>query len=85
MSEISKSDVRDIYLNNSVGNRIFVCGAFLFVLFIASAYIIDIAHQQRQTLSIVVKPCGNEGEHSQAELGQDKIEFAPAANHIRID
>ena len=85
MSEISKSDVRDIYLNNSVGNRIFVCGAFLFVLFIASAYIIDIAHQQRQTLSIVVKPCGNEGEHSQAELGLDKIESVPAGNPIQID
>jgi hypothetical protein len=60
LGEAGKSDVKNIYLNNSVGNRMLLFGVFIFALFIACAYIIDIARQQQHTLSIVVKPCGND-------------------------
>jgi hypothetical protein len=52
--------VMKVYLNNSAGARLLAFGALIFALFIASAYIIDIAAQHQQTLSIVVRPCGNE-------------------------
>lgn len=60
MSEINKSGVESIYLNKPVVSRILVIGIFIFALLLASAYIIFIAYQQQQTLSIVIRLCGND-------------------------
>lgn len=60
MGEIDKSGVESIYLNNPVVSRRLVVRMFIFALFVASAYVIFIAHQQQQTLSIVIRPCGND-------------------------
>lgn len=58
MGEINKSGVESIYLNKPVVNRKLVVRMFVCALFLASAYFI--AHQQQQTLSIVIRPCGND-------------------------
>ncbi|HEY8009193.1 MAG TPA: hypothetical protein VIE66_20965 [Methylocella sp.] len=52
--------VKKVYLSNSAGARLLAFGALIFALFIASAYILDIAGQHQRTLSIVVRPCGND-------------------------
>jgi hypothetical protein len=59
LGEISKSDVKNIYLHKLVENRRLVLRVFIFALIIASSYFIFIAQQQQRTISIVVKPCGN--------------------------
>ena len=60
MSEINKSGVESIYLNKPVVSRILVVRMFIFALLLAFAYFIFIAYQQQQTLSIVIRPCGND-------------------------
>ena len=60
MGEIIKSGVESIYFNKPVVSRRLVVRMFLFALFLASAYFILIAHQQKQTFSIVIRPCGND-------------------------
>ena len=60
MGEINKSGVESIYLNKPVVNRKLVVRMFIFALFLASACFILIALQQQQTLSIVIRPCGND-------------------------
>ncbi len=60
MGVINESDVKTIYLNKAVRNRILMFGVFILTLFNVSAYFILIAPQQQQTLSIVLRPCGND-------------------------
>lgn len=60
LSPIHKLDAKSISLNKPIGNRRLVFIMFIFTLLIASAYFILFAHQQQQTLSIVVRPCGND-------------------------
>jgi hypothetical protein len=60
VDEINRSGVESIYLNKPVVSRILVVRMFIFALFLASAYFILIAYQQQQTLSIVIRPCGND-------------------------
>jgi len=57
---INESDVKTIYLNKSIRNRILMFGVVILTLFNVSAYFILIAPQQQRTLSIVLRPCGND-------------------------
>lgn len=53
----------DTTLSKPTGLRKLVSGVFAVIslaLFIASAYFIHIAHQDQRSLSIVIRPCGND-------------------------
>jgi hypothetical protein len=61
VGEINKSGVESIYFIKPVVSRRLVVNTLVFALFMAAAaYLILIAHQQQQTLSIVIRPCGND-------------------------
>lgn len=61
MGEINESGVESIDLNKPVVSRRLVVRTLVFALFMAGvAYLILSARQQQQTLSIVIRPCGND-------------------------
>jgi hypothetical protein len=59
MSEINKFDSERIYTAKPILSRQVASRVFMFIMFIALAYLSYVATHQPQTLSIVVNPCGN--------------------------